>query len=332
VVAAIAVLAGDGAAARGPAPLRGVPLGHSTGLRLVLAANPPFVLDVDTGRSTPVAGLRPLRNGLYGIVGVAGRAVVVIAGVTSPRADLYAVRRGGSRVSSLGTGSRAWPASDGRAVWVQSVVDRSRCTLRLVDLQGRVIRAPRAFPCATASDPAAGSLGLVVNRTRVHDPRTGRKVLGTRWGIFAVAGDKLVLLGPRRDGLAVLDAGTGARRQLAWPSIVSGIDQPAVDPRGRFVALAFADPAWGGSGAQVADVWLLDTETGELSQLPGMPAFVSLKFTSMAWTDEGRLVLLGELRQKGFVAVWRPGWRRLALKPMQLPDRHGGSDAFAHVR
>jgi hypothetical protein len=330
LVAAIAVLAGDGAAARGPVPLRGVPLGHSTGLRLVVADNPPFVLDVDTGAVAPVPGIPAQDRGTVSVLGVGGRAAVVVAHSVYPRADLYAVRGPGAHASSLGTGSAVTPAADGRAVWVKSSVDEAHCTLRQVDLEGRELRAARAFPCASTIYPG-GSLGLVVNRTRVLDPLTDRTVLTTRWGVLAAAGEKLVLAGPG-ERFTLLDAATRRERRLPWPSILTRLDGPAVDPRGRYVALAFADPAWGGSGAQVSDVWLLDTETGKLNQLPGMPAFVSLKFTSMAWTDDGRLVLLGELRQKGFVAVWRPGWRRLALKPVQLPDRHGGSDAFAPVR
>jgi hypothetical protein len=79
-------------------------------------------------------------------------------------------------------------------------------------------------------------------------------------------------------------------------------------------------------------VWLLDTRTRKLTQLPGMPAFVSLKFTSMAWTHDGRLVLLGESSRKDVVAVWRPGRQRLALKTVHLPRRTSGSDSFAPLR
>jgi hypothetical protein len=63
-----------------------------------------------------------------------------------------------------------------------------------------------------------------------------------------------------------------------------------------------------------------------------MPAFLWLKFTSMTWTDDGRLVLLGEDGSRGgFVAVWRPGWKRLALKRIPLLHRRSGSDSFATV-
>jgi hypothetical protein len=172
---------------------------------------------------------------------------------------------------------------------------------------------------------------LVVNRTRVLDPLTGRTVLRTHWGVLAAAGETLVLAGPGRQ-LTLLDGRSRAQRRLRWPSIVGAIDhQPAVDPRGRRIALAFADPAWSGGGNQVLDVWLLDTKTGALTQLPGMPAFVSLKRTNMAWTDDGRLVLLGESNEKDIVAVWRPGRQRLALKTVKL-ERTGGSDSFAPLR
>ncbi|HEV8686766.1 MAG TPA: hypothetical protein VGQ84_05780, partial [Gaiellaceae bacterium] len=109
--------------------------------------------------------------------------------------------------------------------------------------------------------------------------------------------------------------------------------QPAVDPRGRFIALAFGDPAWHGGGQQALDVWLLDTKTAKLTQVPGMPAFVSLKRTTMAWTHDGRLVLLAEGGGKEMVAIWRPGGQRLALKIVELPDRtSSGSDSFAPLR
>jgi hypothetical protein len=171
---------------------------------------------------------------------------------------------------------------------------------------------------------------VVVSRTRVLDPLTGRTVLWTPWGVLAAAGETLVLAGPGKQ-FTLLDARRRTQRRLRWPSIVSGIDHPAVDPRGRLIALAFGDPSWHGFGRQVLDVWLLDTKTGRLTQLPGMPAFVSLKRTNMAWTDDGRLVLLAESNRKDIVAVWRPGQRRLALKIVQL-ERSGGSDTFAPLR
>ena len=77
------------------------------------------------------------------------------------------------------------------------------------------------------------------------------------------------------------------------------------------------------------DVWIVDTQSGKIVRLPGMPAFVLLKRTNLAWTGDGRLVLLGENDDGAFVVVWRPGQRTLRLKPVRLPERDGSSDAFA---
>jgi hypothetical protein len=146
----------------------------------------------------------------------------------------------------------------------------------------------------------------------------------------AATGNELVLAGPGKR-FTLLNGTTRARRDVRWPSTLSLLDQPAADPTGRFVALAFGNPAWGGGGRQALDVWLLDTKTNKLNHLPGMPAFVSLKYTSLAWTSDNRLVLLGESLGKSVVAVWRPWARRLAIKTVHLPKRTGESDSFAPV-
>lgn len=57
-----------------------------------------------------------------------------------------------------------------------------------------------------------------------------------------------------------------------------------------------------------------------------------MKFTSMDWTTDGRLVVLGETDHKGFVAVWRPGTTKLQIKRLRLPQRASGSDSFAPLR
>jgi hypothetical protein len=53
-----------------------------------------------------------------------------------------------------------------------------------------------------------------------------------------------------------------------------------------------------------------------------------VKFMSMAWTGDGRLVLAGDFERFGkAVAVWRPGQDHLATKRLPLPD-YAGSDSF----
>src|SRR5688500_8930792 len=144
-VAAILALAAAGAAAepREPAPLRGGPLQES-GLRLVVADNPPLVLDVDAGRFEPLR-LPRLRRGGFSIAGAGGRAALVVAD-EGMNARLYAVRAG-LRVTPLGEGEHVVPDGGGPSVWIKRR-DGARCTLRQVALDGRQLRAPRPFSCA----------------------------------------------------------------------------------------------------------------------------------------------------------------------------------------
>jgi hypothetical protein len=328
--------------ARQPTTLRGTPLGPATGLRLLVADTKPFVLDVDTGTETPVTGMALPNGGVVTVTGAAGQTAFLIADPMLPGTagqryardwSIYAVPRGATTASLVGTGSYdATPEANGLGIWVRQIVSRSHCRLERIGLEGQV-SARHAIPCNWTLAPA-GSLGLVANRTRVIDPRTGRTVLRTRAGVLAAAGKRLLTAGPGYANapgfkLRLLDVATGSQRPVRWPSIVGQLDEPAVDPQGRYVAIGFGDPAWEGGGEQVLDVWVLDMQTGTLTHVPGMPAFVHLKFTSMEWTGDGRLVLLGQDDERGFVAVWRPGQARLAIKPVQLPQRTGGSDAFA---
>ena len=77
-------------------------------------------------------------------------------------------------------------------------------------------------------------------------------------------------------------------------------------------------------------MWILDTQTARLTRLPGMPAFVALKWTNMAWTVDGRLVLVTKSAGKQIVALWQPGQARLHVKTVRLPNRESASsDTFA---
>lgn len=307
---------------RRPAPISGIPLAADSGLNLLVASLAPFVLDVDTEKTTPLPAVAASGREVVSTVGIGGRAAVVAVGETTDM-RLYGVRNRGVAVSYLGKGNVVWPSNDGRSAWVQRRVAGSRCTLRMVGLQGQMLRAPRAFPCARAYDPNGGALGLVVNGTRIIDPYTGRTVLEAPGDVLAGTGRRLVLgrWGRPEAQLSLLDTGTRSQWRLGWPSTLAHLDAPAVDPKGRFIALAFADPAYNGGPQQALDIWLLDTNTQRLTQLPSMPALVSLKFTSIAWTTNGRLVLLAKERGgKEIIAVWRPGQQRLAIKTIRLPD------------
>jgi hypothetical protein len=328
----------SGSAAPGPQPLHGVPLLGETGLRLLVASNPPYVLDVDSGRVTPVRGVPRSRHAVLWVRPAGSDALVMLDRIQPdrklPRQEIYLVRHGTTRAKLLGTGWGVAPSADRHAVWISSYASSGSCTLREVSLDGRQRRAARPFRCGLL-DPA-GSLGLILrrrSRDELVDPNSLRTVLHAPQ-ILAVAGER-VLTEDRAKCLTLIDMATGKRLRLSWPSSIGGeasqggTDDSPVDASGRLLALGFSDPAYQGGGTQVTDVWLLDAETGGFRHLPDMPAVVSLKFTSWAWASGDRLVFLAETDGSRLVAVWKPGDARIAVKRVKLPQRNSGSDSFA---
>jgi hypothetical protein len=319
-----------------PKPLRGVQLNGATGIRLLVSSNPPFLLDVDAGGLRPISGLPVGDKPVLSVHAVGKDAVIWLdrraSGAKVPRAEIYVVRRGTTTATRLGTGWDVAPAVDGRAVWLKSFIGAARCVLREVDLDGRPRRAPRRVRCSTRLvDAGAGA--LLVRGSSVVDPRTGR-VLDRAGGALAMAGRFVLTTSAPHGPLRLIDLRSGRRWRLGWPSRIGrpgsqgGTDEAAVQKKRRLIALSFSDPAYQGGGTQVVDVWLLDPATLRFRQLPDMPADVELKFTSMSWTSDGRLVMLARTAGRTVVAVWRPGQSRIAVRSVRLPARDSGSDLF----
>jgi hypothetical protein len=132
------------------------------------------------------------------------------------------------------------------------------------------------------------------------------------------------------DTLTLVDRRSWQRRQLPWRSILGLLDGALVQPNGPFVAIGFADPAYPGP-QQAEDVFLLNRRTGSFTHVPGFPAQIELKRSSMAWTDDGRLVLLLRDPRGTRVGSYRPGARRVSLRRVELPPPSGGSDQFVPI-
>ena len=322
VVVLLAVTAPGLAGSRTPTHLHGDALGSKTGLRLLVANDPPFVVDVDSGRVTPVPGVPSVKGGVLWVVSVAGRRAVIAGAATGTDAQVYGVLDRGKRVALLGRGSRI-VAADSGSVWIRGVRDTSGCTVRQV-----AVRRTRHSRAAGVSvwPGGRGRHTRVGGRSRTHyrpdhEPhglqnarghlgrgrrarrsrRTGRSVHSGRHGHGFAAADPMA-----RDDRQCGDAGNRSARCLC----------------GACIRICGALRRLGA-----------DHGDGHADASAGMPAILSPKFTSMQWTDDGRLVLLAERRDgEGTVVVWRPGQRRLALKTFPMPEPNTGSPSFAPIR
>src|SRR4051812_20222751 len=156
------VLVSAGASRADPVPLTGVAFKGASHLHLLVASNPPFVLDVDSGRVTRIPAPVVMRRGVLSVTAVAGVAGGVAAG--DANAQIYVVRARGARPVFLGGGSYAVPSSDGHSVWIKSV-SGSACALRQVGLGGDQIGQVQSFAC-NETIQFGGSLGLIAGRTR----------------------------------------------------------------------------------------------------------------------------------------------------------------------
>jgi hypothetical protein len=322
-----AVAAPPPAPAGAPRHLQGVPLAGPTGLRLLVASDPPRLLDVDRGTSRPVGGI-PAGQDPFSVSDVGQSAIV------AGDRQVFVLRRDASRATPVGRGDHAVGSLDRRGVWL--LEHGRRCTLREVGLDGRARRPARRVPC-TIGLLADTPLGLLAwagaaaggERDALLDPGTG--LVAARYPeVHGVVGD-LVLWGDheRNAGpLTLTDRRTGARHPVARPTPHGRAGLGLASPDGRLLAVEFADLSWGRVKGQVSDIWLLNLRTRSWRRLPGMPLITAVKFMSMAWTGDGRLVLAGDFERFGeALAVWRPGQDRLAVKRLALPG-YAGSDSF----
>jgi hypothetical protein len=319
-----------------PRLLAGVPLTGPTGLELLGSGNPPRLLDLDAGTSRTVAGVPGGRDRVTWVQPV-GRDAVIVSQAVPAAGQVFRLRRDAATATPVGRATDVVASRDGRGLWLWRQRDARHCSLREVGLDGRPRRPAGRVDCDT--QPVADTdLGLLVPTTgprpdepltALVDPDDGRR-LASYPVVHAVAGD-LVLWGDEeldQGPFTLTDRRTGVDQQIPRPSRV-GQAGGLLSPDRRLLAVEFADPAWDGGPAQLMDVWLLDLRTRRWRQLPGMPALVALKFTSMAWTGDGRLMLLGSFDRVGdALAQWRPGQARLAVRRLRLPADRAGSDSF----
>ena len=327
-------------------PLAGVPLAGPTRLRLLVASEPrPFVVDLDQDRVQPVTGLPTDGERVVSVLPVGEHAVIVSDRVCTscrpPGPEVYGIWRHSTSAVRLGSAQEVVVARDGRAVWLLNHQAARPCTLGEVWLDGRRRRPARPVSCTTkllAELPA----GLLVASGTSEDPWDRPTSLvdhdghRTRLGfpaarLLAATGQLLLTSTQPQAPLTLTDLASHRSWRLAWPSrLRGGTHLAAVHPSGRDIAVGFYGLA--APGEQGYDLWLLDTATRRWQHLPDLPATdIAAKATDLAWTREGRLVVLTVTPTLGqVVVVWRPGRPRLALRQLRLPTTPSpGTDTLA---
>jgi hypothetical protein len=255
------------------------------------------------------------------IAGLALSAVVVTSGFAA--VEPLALLRG----SALDGPVRLRLIVAGAPPYVYDV-DRGTVTpfTAAVDPGSTVGLVPYATGAVATVDPVHGpDSALFLTASGTHRPATPAETRAARKASLRFA----VARGPG-DRLTFIDRTTWKRRVLPWRSILGYLDGALVQPHGPYVAIGFADPAYPGP-QQAEDVFLLDRRSGSLVHVPGFPASIRLKFSSMAWAADGRLVLLVRDEDGARIGVYRPGDRSVALRRVELPAASGGSDQFVPI-
>ncbi len=219
-----------------PGPLRGAALPAHTGLRLLVASDPPFVLDVDSGRVMPVTGLPRRRR--FRVVTVApnrrGADIWLDPGGT------YRLRRG-TLHATRGAGPRPAPGRYAvRMTRPLTIVDRRTGASRRVPWPSRirfadeVAAAPdrRTFAVGFA-DPAYHATGTQISDIWLLDAPTGRLThvpgfpvaVHIKFESYAWTSDgRLVVLAPDRVAVYRPGASRIAVKRLRLPTRNSGSD------------------------------------------------------------------------------------------------------------
>jgi hypothetical protein len=182
-------------------------------------------------------------------------------------------------------------------------------------------------------DPGRGRTSLLfLTASGAHRLATPAEARAARMASLRFA----VARGPG-DRVTFVDRATWKRRVLPWRSILGYLDGALVQPHGRYVAIGFADPAYPGP-PQAEDVFLLDRRRRSLTHVPGFPASIRLKFSSMAWAADGRLVLLVRDEDGARIGTYRPDRRQRPVRPDRQrsvdadasPGRRTCSSSYAH--
>ncbi|MQA94213.1 MAG: hypothetical protein GEV11_06015 [Streptosporangiales bacterium] len=319
--------------------LAGAPAAGPTGLRVLIPADPPVVIDLDVGTRHPVRGIPSDGDRINSVTSLGPNEAIVSSDRPcddcSPDAELYLVGGADHEARRIGTGRSAVPDRDGRSVWVIRDGARDRCRLDRITVHGgepdrhelatldcgiRLVRdTERGLVLDGPSDGASDAMLLDHDGTSRAELRGPVAYADNAWVQFDMFGRRVLL--------------RGGMIEWHWPSALEAPGELVPDYGDRYVFAEFAAPQEvpvpGGEHVQRLDLWVLDTVDPRWIRTPRMPLAVHLKATSAAWTVDNRLVMVGSFPQVGeAAAIWTRGARDWKVRRVDLPA-HPASDTFA---
>jgi hypothetical protein len=324
--------------------LNGRPGPAPAGLRLLTSGSAPGIVDVDTGRRTPLTGLstvdqqRPQAPQLVALPG--GESVLVYPDQAGNSGRIYLADQQG-RAQLIAAGAAALPGVDGSILITRYHPVASTDptgpmqTLTAIDRRGNELWS---YPVRGGSAVLAGTRHGVLLATyqpdgttaqiALLDPDTGRlRELGTgNAGLTADDRHALWLStgcaqqAPVHCLLMMTDLVTGASR--SWPVSGNGPSAALIAPDGRSVALAWYT-VFGpdGSGVRPGHLDILDLSTGRSSRAPGVAPAVK-RLPSLAWLPDSRTLLLALAWPDHWrMASWHAGDPKPTSWPIVVPTR-----------
>ena len=292
--------------------LHGMSSAEPTGVTIVSGTS---VIDVDTDAMRPIAGLPAFDDQNVWATPSADRAVIGVQRSGSTNPEIFVLDRDSRSARPLGSGFPA-PAPDG--VWLKRFESPTSCVASKVAFDGPIIRSATPIDCAAAVTGEYG-IGLIMAVSDI-EPRyalvspVDLSTVTKLDGFKSVIGSRILTLAGH--GFGLIDPLTGEGRQVEMPTSIgmpSGLSWPA---DGAHVAIAFGHPAWPGP-RQRLDVWVLDVDSLEWTELPSMPVAAALKMTAYQWLADGRFAIFGEFDRVGpALATWRPGDAQLVVHPL----------------
>ena len=281
LVAALGLMSGSSAVAHSRSsasdlPVPGVAL-RNTNLHLIVAGSPPLAVDVDTRRVAAIYVPGTSTNGGPSSVIQLGRAAALIGSVECASCGhnqpVFLVPPGDLNATPIGRASQVAPAGVNRGGWFLRSQSSGRSTIQRVGLDGQAYRARRSR-CASDLEGQTPP-GLIVNRSLLEDPASGRVLLRAS-GMLAATG-AYVLRSPANGRLVLQGFRSRVQDRLRWPSAYVFAQGAVVRPNDGQIAVWFIS----GPIDQHIDVWLLDVATRGFKHVPGFPVSAELKRTSL---------------------------------------------------